>query len=451
MRHPPRQEERTKMSEKKVEPKPRAFATNEAALFHELIVERYDEGERYRVFVRPDETEPDGVLVERGDEGFEHVAAIRKMVDASNEDRVVIIPKGAGIFEAYAVHDKSAREPATIEFSRSNSPDEHAQIDRLFRVLGEEELSEDEEECSIDADDEDRALVLPLNKRAKGDDIPRDVVAELLASHLAMQQERDEARGERDTTGQNFLESRAKIDALEGDAAILRARIAEFEARAEPVESKKVNRATYERMIEENLAWLLAQPRTLERDHIEAIVRHSPEQEYPTRAQPGADVVERLARVAWDARSATMCHESEPVPYEELDEPEKDEERAYARAVISALGAMGEEALPGDTAILEQAWPMVDRGAVTLECAALDAIRSRLSPVLGAQRVTIAEQGRRIAELEAELARVAEEAREMNRQAGVERRALVGEVLGAAHAHELGSCSHCDGEGGGGA
>ena len=44
--------------------------------------------------------------------------------------------------------------------------------------------------------------------------------------------------------------------------------------------SSKLNRPAYRQMIEEDLQWLLAQPRTLERDHIEAIVRASEEHEY---------------------------------------------------------------------------------------------------------------------------------------------------------------------------
>lgn len=44
-----------------------------------------------------------------------------------------------------------------------------------------------------------------------------------------------------------------------------------------------LNKTAYEKLIEENLAWLLAQPRTLERDHIEQIVRHSTAMLYPAK------------------------------------------------------------------------------------------------------------------------------------------------------------------------
>lgn len=48
-------------------------------------------------------------------------------------------------------------------------------------------------------------------------------------------------------------------------------------------ESKKVTRVAYEQLVNEDLAWLLKQPRTLERDHVEAIVRASVDVEYPPK------------------------------------------------------------------------------------------------------------------------------------------------------------------------
>jgi hypothetical protein len=36
------------------------------------------------------------------------------------------------------------------------------------------------------------------------------------------------------------------------------------------------NKKTYEKIIAEDIEWLLAQPRTLERDHIEHVLRDSP-------------------------------------------------------------------------------------------------------------------------------------------------------------------------------
>lgn len=41
-----------------------------------------------------------------------------------------------------------------------------------------------------------------------------------------------------------------------------------------------MNRDAYERLIAEDLEWLLQQPRTLERDHVESIVRRSADHEY---------------------------------------------------------------------------------------------------------------------------------------------------------------------------
>lgn len=113
------------------------------------------------------------------------------------------------------------------------------------------------------------------------------------------------------------------------------------------------------------------------------------------RSTLGEDVVNDLAKVAWDARSAAMCHgrpESEPVPYEELDESEKEEERAYARAVLSALATMGEEAWPSDLwKHVLGTWDRLDKVGSHDEgkaaAMAVDALyRSRLALILGALR-----------------------------------------------------------------
>ena len=39
----------------------------------------------------------------------------------------------------------------------------------------------------------------------------------------------------------------------------------------------KVNREAYQKLIDEDIEWLLRQPRDLERDHIEAVLRKSVE------------------------------------------------------------------------------------------------------------------------------------------------------------------------------
>lgn len=53
----------------------------------------------------------------------------------------------------------------------------------------------------------------------------------------------------------------------------------------------KVTRSAYEELIQEDIDWLMKQPRTLERDHIILIVKQSPEVEYDI-----ADKIERLER-----------------------------------------------------------------------------------------------------------------------------------------------------------
>jgi hypothetical protein len=42
-----------------------------------------------------------------------------------------------------------------------------------------------------------------------------------------------------------------------------------------------LNRSAYEKLVAEDLEWLLKQPRTVERDHIEHILRDSPSKYYP--------------------------------------------------------------------------------------------------------------------------------------------------------------------------
>jgi len=43
----------------------------------------------------------------------------------------------------------------------------------------------------------------------------------------------------------------------------------------------KLNKQAYQKLIEEDLDWLQKQPRSLERDHITAIVEHSVQWYYP--------------------------------------------------------------------------------------------------------------------------------------------------------------------------
>ena len=44
-----------------------------------------------------------------------------------------------------------------------------------------------------------------------------------------------------------------------------------------------LNREAYQKLIDEDIAWLERQPRSLERDHVIDVLRASVEHEYPTR------------------------------------------------------------------------------------------------------------------------------------------------------------------------
>lgn len=96
--------------------------------------------------------------------------------------------------------------------------------------------------------------------------------------------------------------------------------------------------------------------------------------------EPTDEQVERLVRVAWEARSAAMaasCVGSEPVPYDELDERERAEEQAYVRAVIRSLPA---PTLPSEEEVartVEQTFGIEPRFAVLAARAVLDLMRKR--------------------------------------------------------------------------
>lgn len=53
-----------------------------------------------------------------------------------------------------------------------------------------------------------------------------------------------------------------------------------------------LNRRAYERMIQEDLTWLMQQPRSLERDHIEAIINASADHEYGLKAKVECNDIE---------------------------------------------------------------------------------------------------------------------------------------------------------------
>ena len=50
-----------------------------------------------------------------------------------------------------------------------------------------------------------------------------------------------------------------------------------------PVVGTTINRGAYQQLIDENIEWLLEQPRSLERDHIEGIIKHSVDIYYPKK------------------------------------------------------------------------------------------------------------------------------------------------------------------------
>lgn len=111
-----------------------------------------------------------------------------------------------------------------------------------------------------------------------------------------------------------------------------------------------LNRHAYQRLIDEDLEWLLKQPRTLERDHIEAIVRASLHNEYVLRQAAEAaqawiarvsnqyilgvddphDAMSQLrAALSWDEPINYMHEDDLPV-----DMPQADYDKWYARSFV---------------------------------------------------------------------------------------------------------------------
>ena len=171
------------MTKKDAKPRPREFATDEKEAAHRLTIEKEADG--FRVSVRSGNEEPDGVLVEPSDPATTELAHVRRMVDADGDDRVVIAPKGRGVFEVFAISEKEASAPVVVEFSASKSAGAAEQIGRLYRVLGGDDPAEDDvggsDEAAIDADDGDRALVFSPGARTE---LPHGLARNIYPSDL---------------------------------------------------------------------------------------------------------------------------------------------------------------------------------------------------------------------------------------------------------------------------
>jgi hypothetical protein len=71
--------------------------------------------------------------------------------------------------------------------------------------------------------------------------------------------------------------------------------------------SGKLTRDAYQKLIDENLAWLETMPRTHERDHIAMIVRASPDYEYPSKAEAVAGARRAATDDALHRAEAKLC------------------------------------------------------------------------------------------------------------------------------------------------
>ncbi len=73
--------------------------------------------------------------------------------------------------------------------------------------------------------------------------------------------------------------------------------------------STTLNRPAYERLISEDIKWLLEQPRTLERDHIESVLMHSAEALYGRRVDAAAPLSALDVFENWRAYLRNVDHD----------------------------------------------------------------------------------------------------------------------------------------------
>lgn len=96
-----------------------------------------------------------------------------------------------------------------------------------------------------------------------------------------------------------------------------------------------MNREAYEKLIEEDIAWLLKQPRTLERCHIEQILRDSPRRMYDGAI--ALDFCEFNSKDKINLRQAfEIWCETEAMPCELSTRFVRDEEGCYKSPTTDA-------------------------------------------------------------------------------------------------------------------
>lgn len=83
--------------------------------------------------------------------------------------------------------------------------------------------------------------------------------------------------------------------------------------------SSKLTRAAYRQLIGEDIAWLEAQPRTLERDHIIAIVRESERYYYDSAQAEAVGAVHTRALRPLDERERARVLASEEPMLDAVD------------------------------------------------------------------------------------------------------------------------------------
>jgi hypothetical protein len=268
-------------------------------------------------------------------------------------------------------------------------------------------------------------LSLQLKDHGAPDAPFEEQARELLAAYLAMQQAGVEMPGTIDIVGawhdgdgyefgaaaiRNLFRpllaklTRERDEEREG-AAAARAAMRDFEKRAHMLALERDAAAQRAERAEAALAEFTSDFEDISKAHGERVADiltlRARIAELEASREPGAEVVERLAEVAWNAHSIAIYKgrlDSTPVFYTKLDEPEKREERAYARAVLSHLAAMGEEAAieAASDGAIAAAWYSYETPAEAADVGlgirrVGTRMRSRLSTVIGALRAKVAE------------------------------------------------------------
>lgn len=91
-----------------------------------------------------------------------------------------------------------------------------------------------------------------------------------------------------------------------------------------------INRETYQKLIDENIAWLIQQPRSLERDHIESILRLEVHVQYGLR-----DVLGETRQRLQEQEAIVASHVAERDNWQRNLEAARARIRSFSEAIAA--------------------------------------------------------------------------------------------------------------------